>query len=536
MKLLAALVALYAAVTIPGVFARDLWDPDEPRFAQIGREMLRSGDWVVPRFNGQPIALLPPLHDWVSAAAGLPAGDVTPAASRAGAVLGGLIALAAMWVLAKRWWGAGVGTWAGFVLMTSAIFWWQASRAQVDMLLAGLVTAAMVAFRVAWEEGDRGLPWFLGGCALAALGTLTKGPVAAVLPGLVFLALAAVERRRGFLRLPWLAAGLALFLALAAPWYVLACRRAGPAFAHELLLTHNFGMFFEDWSHHQPPWYYAVNLAWMLAPWTVFVPAAVLGSRDALGRWRELWKAERRDPEADRHRFLWLWFVALFLFFSIAQAKQTKYLLPALPAAALLLGRELDRLARGKGRFLVPAVGVLAAASVAAMFAPQVLKRWPDLETFSAPALSAAAVAAASFLPAFFMSRRAPAAALAAVVTGAMLLCLAAADFVFPAVDRMKSARPLCERVRPRLEGPGGIYGLQLRKIGAFRYYLDLPLATFEDRTEHADPAALAAWWTRPGPKWLVRDAADPLPADVIGELVGAEDIGHRRIEVLRRR
>lgn len=545
-RTLIAVLGLYALLVVPALFTRDLWDPDEPRFAQIGREMLRTGDWVLPRMNGEPLALLPPLHDWVSAAFGVPAGDVTPAASRAGSALGGLLAVAAVFFLAWRWWGDAPASWSAVVLMTSARFWLEASYAQVDMLLTGLIAAAFVSFRVAWEEEDRGLRWFLAGCVFCALGTLTKGPLALVAPGLVFLVLAAVERRRGFLRVPWLLAGLVLYLAIAVPWYVLACRRGGDAFARELLLTHNFGMFFDTWSHKQPPWYYVVQLPWMLAPWIVFLPAAALASRDALRPSastlaRAFLRPESRDPEADRHRFLWIWFLVLLAFFSISQAKQTKYLLPAFPAAAIVLGRWMA----GDGKRPRVELAVLASVALLAVAAalwgkiggggwPVPAKYADEVAGLTGPALFAAAGLLAWISAPWVASRSR---GFTLVTAGISLALLGAVVSVFPAVDHLKSARPLCDRTRARI-GRGeevGIYGIQERKIGAFRYYLDHPLATFEDRSERPDPAALAAWWTAPGPRWLLVDAADPLPPAVrsTARRVDREDVGHRHIEVL---
>ncbi len=508
--------------------------------------MLRTGDWVLPRMNGEPLALLPPLHDWVSAAFGALAGDVTPAASRAGSALGGLLAVAAVFWLARRWWGNGPAFWSAVVLMTSARFWLEASYAQVDMLLTGLIAAAFVSFRVAWEEEDRGLRWFLAGCVFCALGTLTKGPLALVAPGLVFLALAAVERRRGFLRVPWLAAGLVLYLAIAVPWYVLACRRGGDAFARELLLTHNFGMFFETWSHKQPPWYYVVQLPWMLAPWIVFLPAAALASRNSVRPSastlaRAFLRPESRDPEADRHRFLWIWFLVLLAFFSISQAKQTKYLLPAFPALALVLGRWIA----GEGKRPRVELAVLASvaglALVAALWGLFGGGGWPvpakyreEVAMLTGPALLAAAGLLAWIAAPWVASRSR---AFTLVATGISLALFIASVSVFPAVDTLKSARPLCDRVRGRMGAAAevGIYGIQERKIGAFRYYLDHPLSTFEDSSEHPDPEALSAWWSRPGPRWLLVDAADPLPPAVrsTARLVDHEEVGHRRIEIL---
>lgn len=534
---------LYAALVVPAMFSRDLWDPDEPRFAQIGREMLRTGDWVLPRMNGEPLALLPPLYDWVSAASGAPAGDVTPAAARAGAALGGLLALLSAWFLARRWWGDAAAGWSALVLATAAMFWWQSSYAQVDMLLVGLVTASMAAFRVSWEMEDRGLPWFLAGCALAALGTLAKGPVAAVLPGIVFLALALAERRRGFLRPAWLAAGLGAYLAVAAPWYAIACDRGGPDFARELLLKHNFGMFFETWSHRQPPWYYLQNFPWAFAPWIVFLPAAALASREALraaapSTARALFRPATPDAEAGRHRFLWIWFLALFVFFSVSQAKQTKYVLPAMPAAAILVGW---RLAQPK-KLPVAALAVLAAVGILALGAAAAAAGGiavPAKYGDEAAMLARPALVALLGLGGWIAAPLARGRARELVAGGFGCSLLALALLVFPRVDRLKSARPLCDRVRAAVPAgtETGIYGIQERKIGAFRYYLDRPLATFEDPRERADPRALADWWSRPGPRCLFADDADPLPESVAATArrLDGEDVGHRRIVVYTR-
>src|SRR5262245_55897711 len=115
--------AVAAAVYLPALGARDFWAPDEGRFAVIAREMLRSGDWIVPRMNGEPIALLPPLTYWLAALPSFPFGDVTEWTGRLALVASGILALIGTFVIGRHVGGTPrAGVCAAAVLGTTVLF------------------------------------------------------------------------------------------------------------------------------------------------------------------------------------------------------------------------------------------------------------------------------------------------------------------------------------------------------------------------------------------------------------------------------
>ncbi len=338
---------------------RELWDPDEPRFAVVAREMLERGDWIVPHFNGEPLALLPPLTYWTSALASLPVGDVTPWSARAGVAAFALLALAATALFD----GASAGAWAALVLLASAKFLHQAQYLQADMLLVGAQTSALVAFWRAYTTERHRVAWLAAAYVAVALGMLAKGPLGALLPGAVFgifLLWQRDLRALGRLGIVW---GVPLVAVLIAPWYVAACSRGGEAFCRELVLRQNFEMFFDTWSHARPVWYYAVQLPWMFLPWTLVLPFALRGVRLTSG-----------DT-----RLLCVWIAFSFVFFSASEAKQSKYLLAIAPPLAILVGRWIASSDLRSRR---------AATAVGAFLGAAVLTRWiaaPRADAFKLP-------------------------------------------------------------------------------------------------------------------------------------------------------
>ncbi len=338
---------------------RGFWDPDEPRFAVVAREMLERGDWIVPRFNGEPLALLPPLTYWSSALASLPAGDVTPFSARAGVGAFALLALAATAVFD----GGRAGAWAALALLASAKFLHQAQYLQADMLLVGAQTAALVGFWRAYTAERHRAAWLAAGYVGVALGILAKGPLGALLPGAIFGLFLLWKRDLRALGRMGSAWGVPLVAALVVPWYAAACARGGEAFCRELLVKQNLTMFFDTWSHSQPVWYYALQLPWMFLPWTLALPFALRGLR----------------PASDDTRLLVVWVLFTFVFFSASEAKQAKYLLAITPPLAILVGRWIAR-SDLRAR---PAAG-----AVAAVLGLALLARWiaaPRADTFKLP-------------------------------------------------------------------------------------------------------------------------------------------------------
>jgi 4-amino-4-deoxy-L-arabinose transferase-like glycosyltransferase len=172
----------------------------------------------------------------------------------------------------------------------------------------------------------------------AAGGTLVKGPIALVLPGLIVLAVCAWERRWHSLDPPAIGVGLLVFFALATPWFVL-LERAIPGAARNFLLGENIERFAEGVDHTGRPFFYYVPILILgLLPWTTLAPGAL---------WQETRMAFSRQQRASEERFFVraaaVWWLLPLIFFSIAATKLASYILPCFPGAGLLLGRAVAR-------------------------------------------------------------------------------------------------------------------------------------------------------------------------------------------------
>jgi 4-amino-4-deoxy-L-arabinose transferase-like glycosyltransferase len=193
----------------------------------------------------------------------------------------------------------------------------------------------------AWRETTKRI-YLAGFYACMAMGTLAKGPVAPVLAAVVILLLAAAFRDwRSILRTLWFP-GILLFLVIALPWYI-AVQMANPQFFREFILEHNLARFSSNLYHHPEPfWYYIPVTSIALLPWFVFVAAAFWESLRAWWKERKLGRP-KSDMDLQFRVFLCCWLFVPMIFFSISQSKLPGYILPAVPAGAILLADYLLR-------------------------------------------------------------------------------------------------------------------------------------------------------------------------------------------------
>jgi len=450
-----ALVVAFALAWFAAAGSRDLFNTDEARYAEIAREMAASGDWLTPRLNGLKYFEKPPLQYWATAAAFEAFGEAAWSA-RLWTALTGFAVLLATFVAGARLLGAAAGATGALVLGTSLMWFGMGHFASLDMGLAAFLSLAITAFALAQRDAAAAHArrnWMLAAWAACALAVLSKGLVGIVLPAGALLAYALWQRDWRLLgaRLHW-GAGLALFLALAAPWFV-AVSLANPEFAHFFFIHEHFERFLTtEHGRYQPAWYFVLVLLLGLAPWTLALPGALAAGL-------------RREPQADfqPRRLLFAWIVVVFAFFSASHSKLASYILPLLPAAALLAG---DWAARAPVRALAWVSAPAAAFGAAiAWLAPRFAAR------SAAPDLPAALLA--QFLPwvvgaglallatgilasiLAWRGRRAGALAwLAAGGAGAALAVLIG----YQALAPLYSARQIVERVRPQLDAAPRLY------------------------------------------------------------------------------
>jgi 4-amino-4-deoxy-L-arabinose transferase-like glycosyltransferase len=306
---------------------------DEPRYAQVAREMLARHDWITPTLGGQPWLEKPPLYYWQAMLAYSVFGVSDWAARLPSAIDATFLVLAMYFFL--RCFRPGFELDGALIAASCAGVTGYARAASTDIGLAAAFSMGMLAWW-AWRESDKKI--YLSMFYLfVALGMLAKGPVA---PFLSFLAIllyaAAVRELRLILKTLWLP-GIILCCAIALPWYA-AVQMRNPAFFHEFIIEHNLGRFSENLYHHTEPfWYYLPVTLLALIPWAAF---AMTAFAQMVRRWRaerKLIIARESDAKSQLGIFACCWLIAPVIFFSISQSKLPGYILPAIPAAALLL-------------------------------------------------------------------------------------------------------------------------------------------------------------------------------------------------------
>ncbi len=345
--LAAGCLALYLA----GAAAVPFYTRGEPREGLVVREMLASGEWLVPaRPAGEP-ARKPPLYYWAAAGALRALPERPELALRLPSAVLATAAVLGTWATARAVWGAAAGLPAALVLATTFEWTRAAASARVDMALAAALTAVLAGWTLALGRGTRGAP------ALAALGatlgTLAKGPVALVLPALAAAGLLVARRGVRPLRVvPVLGAAAVL----AGLWYAAAYAREGGAFL-DVVVRENWLRFVDPEgaaTGHAHTVGYLVPLGLVgLLPWTPLLPLARVPLR------------ERPRPAPAALAVAWI--VTGMIFFSLAAAKRSVYLLPLHPAVALLVGAGVaaadgqpGRLARFGAALYAPAALLLA--------------------------------------------------------------------------------------------------------------------------------------------------------------------------------
>jgi len=310
---------------------------DEPRYAQVAREMLERHEWITPVLGGQPWLEKPPLYYWQAMMAYGVFGISDWAARLPSAVDASFLVLAVYFFL--RRFRPGFELDGALIAASSAGVIGYARAASMDMALAAAFTIAMFGWWTWRASGKRiYLAVFYG---FIALGALAKGPIALFLAAVVIVLYAAAVRELPLvLKTLWLP-GILLFCVIAMPLYLVVQLR-NPEFFRVFILEHNLGRFSKDLYHHTEPfWYYLPVTALALVPWTVFVIVAFVE------RVRWWWgkpsptNAGDLDCENQLGVFACCWFIMPVLLFSISQSKLPGYILPAIPAGALLLADYL---------------------------------------------------------------------------------------------------------------------------------------------------------------------------------------------------
>jgi 4-amino-4-deoxy-L-arabinose transferase-like glycosyltransferase len=354
----AIVLLLLASLTfVAGLGGPAITDSDEAFYAEAAREMVATGDWITPHFNDQERFQKPILYYWLTAATYTVAG-VSETTARLWSALSGIGLVFIAFGAGRRWYGDGPGSIAGAITATSFGVFWMARQALPDLPVTFFMTVATWAAieAVTVEAGTRepGQPagsdgatrrkWLLLSAAAMALGLLTKGPVAVVLP-IGIAVLVVLWEHRGRRGEQWLAVGatdLALaslvLVVIAAPWFVAVTLAHGVEYLVRFFVGENVERFATSrFNEPRSIFFYVPIVLGGLVPWTSFLLLWIAPLTALLRGRRRLMPSEAR---------LGLWAVVPFVFYSISMGKQPRYVLPCLTPVAILLGASLWRYLR----------------------------------------------------------------------------------------------------------------------------------------------------------------------------------------------
>ncbi|MFQ5794216.1 MAG: glycosyltransferase family 39 protein [Candidatus Bipolaricaulia bacterium] len=326
------IVVLIVPILFWGLGTGSLWNPDEGLYAEIAREMLEQGDWVVPIYNYDTLVFdKPPLIYWLSALFYRIFG-VGEFAFRFQSAFFGLAGALVIYGLGRTLYNARVGLLSGLIYGSSLGIAVESHTGYMDNALTFWIAAGLLCFW--WGQQERHSPYYLLFAICLSFGTLTKGPIAILIPGLVILLTWGLRPILRTLSNPWMLASIGLYGLIIGPWHGAIGVRFGADWWNSYFGYHMLTRFSSPILGTEP-WYYYIPMTFLiLLPWSGFLPAALWKAG------KEAWRRASVDrANRVRARFLMIWFAVVFVFFSLAQTKLGTYIFPLIPPGVLLLGR-----------------------------------------------------------------------------------------------------------------------------------------------------------------------------------------------------
>jgi 4-amino-4-deoxy-L-arabinose transferase-like glycosyltransferase len=458
---------------------RPLFDPDEGRYAEIPREMLSGGDWVIPHLNALVYLEKPPLQYWLIALVFRGFGQ-NEFSARLCTGLAGYLTLVTVFLVGRKLWGTDAGVRALLFTSASTLFVMLGHQLTLDMLLSFFLTAGLGCFLVAQarrENSRHWRAWMLGCWAAMALAVLTKGLIGVLIPAASLSAYVLWQRDWTLLRRLNVRWGLPLFTVIAVPWFALAAH-ANPQFLTFFFVREHFQRFLTPIEHRTEPWwFFAPVLVLGIMPWLPQAARALIvvpGAR--LGR-----------GQFDAARLLWIWCVFVMIFFSFSDSKLIPYILPVIPALALLCARQKGgeapgSLLAGALLSLASCMGVLAYAS--GLWSSAATR---ELQLLLRPMLfwTGTLLALGALVCALCVLQRRPLAALAGLcgswflASGTILVAANAAQALFSAKD---------VALVLRLQGAAADPGVPIFAVQSYQqslvFYLQRPVVLVDYRDE----------------------------------------------------
>jgi 4-amino-4-deoxy-L-arabinose transferase-like glycosyltransferase len=293
----------------------DLWAPDEPRYAQIAKEIVNGGDWVLMHINGSVYGDKPPLFFWFIALSSYLWKGFTSFSVRFPSALFGTLTVLLVFFLGGRLYSSRTGFFSSLILATSLLFAQFSTRANIDATLTFFTTASLLCFFLWYQDGKdeevrphrRVRSLFIYGFYVSmAFATLAKGPIGFILPLLVSLVYLLVQKDYKEMKRMKLVPGIPLLLAIVLAWYLPAVLMGGKIYVEQNLLKHTAEAYRTGWTHPHTVYYYLYTFPVAFLPWAFFLPSAIVYG------WSRS-KVEKRKE----FLFLLVWFIVVLVFLSL---------------------------------------------------------------------------------------------------------------------------------------------------------------------------------------------------------------------------
>lgn len=501
----ASIILLLAlAILLPQLAGYPLLEPDEARYVEIPREMLTTGDYVIPRLNNIIYLEKPPFFYWLQTLS-IRAFGIEEVALRFWNAFFAALSCVMVYIAGSTLYNRRTGWVAAGLLFSSLLFFAMAHFITLDMTLSGLVTACLFSVIIAMNAPtpQKERLWSYAAYIFAACALLTKGLIGILLPGSIFILwVLATQQWSAFKRIH-IPTGLLIFFAIALPWHIMAQLRVDEFFDFYIIGQHFKRYLTLAEKRYQPAWFFIPILFAGLMPWVYFTAQAFV---------RQCGQIKLSLKQYQTETFMLIWAVFIFVFFSLSKSKLVPYVLPVLPPLMLLLAHDLLTFQRKRWEWIATfATLLLGAAGLIA--APLVAQKLPDPYLIEAHASTFYGLGGVLILTALLciglLAKHKTKAAFIALAAGALLVFSAAVPLASKISDR--SIKPLALIINARVG--------QYDEIVAFRrYFQDLPVyteqivtvvdrkgeldfgMTLEDKTAHMIPyEVFLERWTTPG-------------------------------------
>ena len=474
------LTIIYVLLWFGTLNYRHLIPSDEGRYAEMAREMLVTGDWVTPRYNGYKYFEKPPLQVWATAAT-LQAFGIGDWQARLWTALTGFLTILAIGFTGARIYNPRAGWIAALVLASSPMWVISGHFNSLDMGLSAFLVAALCSLLLAQTSHNKtsNRNWMWACWVFMALATLSKGLIGAAIPAMVFIAYSISAWDWKIWTRLRLFSGIVIYLLITAPWFVLIAQR-NPEFLEFFFIHEHLQRFTQDTHSRTGPIYYFVPLLIIGAlPWVLQIPGSIA----------QAWQERRREFSSG-----WLlvcWFVIIFTFFSVSHSKLPGYIIPIFPALALLTGSRLDRLLGHTTSMALPwklqTLGFALLGCVGFFFLSEIGKqaRPDEIEAYAQYVnwVIAALIALVGFsLYAAFQSKRNGLQSIASFASG-FFLCAIIAGTGHETLGRAVSGIDLAHRVKANIPANVNFYSVRLLDH-TMPFYLGKTMIMVEDPDE----------------------------------------------------